>query len=298
MNENHRIPLKRLPLYIAAALGSSVLPLAAQATVLSAEASYTIDGTTVNLGPQVSATSVDILEFTGNGSVDIGIHTYGTYPPGNFGNRVSGDVNGTGSYDVSGVFSIDLDYTGPIFTFNIVPGEVSASGDVNFFGGDFVEASIEFLIEVDGQQAFSSTALARVDSLGNVMTSFTGVNLYSCSTNPAGFAGCTIAGGAYNLDLGGEGPHNIVYTLSANASGQILNTGYNCGGGDIGGGSGEAALAFIDDGSGGDGGFYNGPCGSVSRTGDPLGVAEPASLGLAGLGLAALARVRRKRQAA
>lgn len=282
---------KRLSLCIAAALSAAGAGTAQAVPTLHAEAQYTINGSTTVLPSQTSNTAVDILEFTGSGGVSIGLHTFGDWASKVFGNRASGDINGTGSYDVSGLFRLTIPdaEVGSSFTFNIIPGEVSARGpDGGFLNvGDFLDAFVELDISVGGASVFHSEASALLDD-DEATAGFTGNDIgFSCTNSLAsGFASCSIAGGPFTLD--GLGSGDLVYTLYAQARGNVTDSG-QCGSGGIGNGS-DFQLAFIGDGGEGGGAF----CGSVARSGDPL--PEPGTIGLAGLGIAALGLARRRKK--
>ncbi len=304
MKTAHLFTAKPLSLYIAAALGCA-MPLAARAVpVLQAQAGYNVPGTNnpgatpVSGSPQSSDTSVDILDFFTVNNVSMGVHTYGsTGTFTQFGNRVSSDVSGTGSYDLDGVLVLTLNDVGPTFSFNVIPGEVSATGSTGFVSGEFVNAHLNLSIEVNGTQVFMSDAVASASAGGVANASFTGADLgYSCSGGTSdGLAGCSLSGGPFSLDLpsllGGAAPtYDLVYTLSAEVHGNITQDHGDCGGFYNGSGPQPATFAV---GSGGNGGKVGAPCGSIARSGDPL--PEPGSLALAGLGLAALSAVRRRK---
>ncbi len=266
------------------ALLGSTLATSVQALPLHADAGYNIPatgsaGTTAATGsPQDSATAVDITDFFTIGDVSIGIHTFGSIGAfTQFGNRVSGDVGGTGSYDVDGTFRLTLPDAdvGDLFTFNIIPGEVSANGSAAFDTGDFVSAAIDLLITKGGTPVFHSAASAMSGAGGAVSSSFSDTDIgYTCGSG-AGNASCSLTGGTFTVDLTGL-TGDLVYTLFSEAHGNISRTYSDCGSGI--GGDGLFALAVaIGDGGGG------GSCGSVARSGDPL--PEPATLALAGLGL-------------
>ena len=284
---------------VLATLWAGMASLSAQALPLHVEAFYAVNGATTVVPSQDSSTNVDILTFPNVDNVQVGIHTYGTLDSfAQFGNRTSGDISGPGSYDIEGIFRLELGDLGSSFSFDVIPGQVAANGAAGGFAAlaDFVRGTFTFDLNLDGTQVFNQVIGAVVNHDVATATSTAlvgggiGINLgVNCSSSLAsGSANCSIAGGLNTLDLdalaGHGGPHSLIYTMTAIADGVVSDTS-SCGFGN-GGGGGEVAAAIIEGGG-------NNACGSIARSGDPI--PEPRSLSLAALALASVVGARRRR---
>ena len=275
-----------------------------QALPYNAHAGYEVDGTTVPLPGQSSATDVDILEFTTVNNLGVGIHAYGA--GGSFGSRASANFFGPASLAVvDSLFTLDLAGLGASLTLDVTPGEIAVRGLAGGMAvGDFLSSRLQFHIEVDGVSVYDNIISAGLDHTsanagefldpGNTVA--LNLGLTCGSSFVGGTASCIIGGGATPLNLdalaGHGGPHTLLYTLFAEASGEI-SAASGCGGGF--GGGGEVATALLINGDGGGNGGGN-QCSAIARSGDP--VPEPATFVLAPLAIAGAAVVRRRQRRA
>ena len=268
-------------------------------------------GTPIIVFPTIGG-GFDHLQFTGAGSNNIGIHTYGQENQNGFttfGSRSSGQ----GTYFVDGrvIFKTSGDFN--TFQFSFDGGEVSAIGSTGFVAGDYQLASMTVRITDaytydfdDGQgnagtgmgtQTLIDYALSINVGTGGALTllsadtgdvGFSGIGAINQSIGAGftGFASFFYSGGFQSLNLitaAGIMPpagmvtginHNIIYELATVAAGN-LTTAASC----LGAVSNfpvglEVAAAVIGGGEGGYGdAAFPAICGAGAQSGDPLGPA-------------------------
>lgn len=281
MKPHPALILKRLPLYISAAF---VAAAPAYSAPYHADAGYTLGGAAAVTEPaQDSPTSVDILTFTGDGTNDIGIHTFGS--AATFGSRSSG----TNSFDVNGLFRLTTSVSGDSFMFDIIPGQVAAYGSAGFGATEFESSHIHLSIKVDSVEKFASDALVTVGAGGVATNAQTGTDIGYIFNSGVGFGVYSISGGLQTLSGLGLGTHDIVYEMFSEAHGKVLAANLNTCLAPVfsGGGYGVATVAA----AGAD--TFLVRCSAVAQSGDPIvsptAVPEPATGSLLGLGLLGVA---------
>ncbi len=286
MKPHPALILKRLPLYISAAF---VAAAPAYSAPYHADAGYTLGGAAAVTEPaQDSPTSVDILTFTGDGTNDIGIHTFGS--AATFGSRSSG----TNSFDVNGLFRLTTSVSGDSFMFDIIPGQVAAYGSAGFGATEFESSHIHLSIKVDSVEKFASDALVTVGAGGVATNAQTGANIGYLFNSGVGFGVYSISGGLQTLSGLGIGTHDIVYEMFSEAHGKVLASNLNtCLAPVFSGGGGGNGTPTVVDGGGAGADTFLVRCSAVAQSGDPIvsptAVSEPASGSLLGLGLLGVA---------
>jgi PEP-CTERM motif len=209
-----RCSLRLKPVALAALGALSLLGAAPSAwsattvTFMQAKGDYTLDADTPvsqekTYTPASGDSFLDVIDFPSTPTSSAVLHSYGGVD-GLFG---SGSW-GTGLFDVTGSFRIDLDITNTqasaqnvAFSFHITPGTLSTT-PVAFGAGQFVETGIRFQIDKNlgsgSSSVFSSAGVLRSDAFGTNFSS-TGTDLYS---GVSGGTIQTIDGGSFTVDLG------------------------------------------------------------------------------------------------
>jgi hypothetical protein len=250
--------------------------------------------TDVPPGP-CSSSGLDALEFTGSGSNNIGIHTYGCgLGQFQFGSRSSGE----GTYFVDGHVNYSDTFTGTDFSFTVSPGHTGAWGSPGFASGEFQQGSMRLLLTIDSVTYMDESFSVRVDSTGTTASHGGTVQLLSF-TPVSGTSSFDYIVNALNDTINGlaDTSHTVSYDIFTEASGNITAT--------------SSCLAPVSQGGGG----YNQPtafggvgpsnfavyCGAGAQTGDPLppfprAVPEPGSGALVALGAAAMAIANLRRR--
>lgn len=292
-----------LPLCMALACGGTPA-YATTITGLQADASYTLGvaapvGLPTQTATPPATTSVDILSFTGDGSNNIGLHTYADSNSASFGSRASGD----GDYAATSNIKVTGGFSGGTFSSTVIPGQiyVQIPAGYVFSAGEYVSAHLQFSLVVDGVTTFLSDASLLWNAGGlTTGTSETagGFSIGYALSTAATFANYYFPSSTQTISGLGAGSHSFEYNILAEAHG--LTHSVTCAGGGGGGGQhgGVAGNPAVSDGTGGG----QGSCqpGSGAQSGDPLhSLPEPGSTALFGLGLAILLRsVRKERQSA
>ncbi|RZL36366.1 MAG: hypothetical protein EOP35_11130 [Rubrivivax sp.] len=253
----------------------------------------------------------DVIDFTGSGANNIGLHGYACKYDGvtSFGSRASGE----NTYSVKAIGGLDGSFStadGDGFTFDVSAGEVGAFGG-NFAAGEFQKASLTIKLQIDGMTYMDLAWSAEVGAGGVVTRSYDVApgSLTFAVSEAGGGAGESyfsygLAGDTFNIALA-DGDHLISYLMTAEASGNSVSG--VCSAVLYGDKGGEAAR-FAEGGQ--EGGPQAGPvftsyCGAGARTGDPFTDAiarvqdvqllpEPLSAGLTLTALLAAAGVRRR----
>lgn len=286
--------LRFLPPCLAVAWACGAPAYAATITGLQAEAGYTLDGSPAVTLPTQTATppgttSVDILQFTGDGFNNIGIHTYADSPSASFGSRASGD----GDYDAGSLITVTGTFSGDTFSSTVIPGQiyVQIPAGYVFDPGEFVSAHLQFSLAVDGGTPFLSDALLNWSAAGltsSTSESANGFNIGYTLTTGATFANYSFPSSTQTINGLGGGDHTFVYTILAEAHG--LTHPVTCAGG--GGSDGHGGINEQVAGEPGQGSCQPG---SGAQSGDPLhALPEPGTAVLFGLGAAVLARSSRR----
>ncbi|TDP63141.1 FxDxF family PEP-CTERM protein [Roseateles toxinivorans] len=165
-----------------ALLGSAAL---AQVTAMDATGAFSMNGgaTTNLLSSFPPNSSVDVLQFEGLGTSNVGLHSYGS-TSGDFGSRSSG----MGVYQVSGGFKLVQTVTNSSavaqsakFTFSITPGMVQNDIGSALGTGQYVEAGLKFDVKKGSGSIWDSSATLRSDELGTTASFGGDTSLYAGS---------------------------------------------------------------------------------------------------------------------
>jgi hypothetical protein len=298
--------LKFIPFITAALL--AVASGNASALALSATADWSLNG-----GASVSdsatappGTVADILNSDTAGSNSVFYHV-----GGNDGGYYASRVSGNGVFDITGEWKSSIDFTNPLpvsanatYSLLIENGELTINLPTSLNGGSGL-AEYELILSLNGSEFARSEAHLSMDSAGVVSLVKTGFDLggtydpsiasYSWGSTTTSFALGSIAAGA---------SFTIGVDVITHATLDTLND--TCGSGGKPNGVADAVNGATIAGNG------NSICGATARFGDPPGttfdpnnpnnpggggtvtIPEPGSLSLLGLGLLAVAGMRRR----
>lgn len=174
MSHQHPTRLLRAASLITLPIALTAFTPAAHALQMDAGANWSYNGAAAGTDSDGPASSgfVDILGWdsdTSNNANSIFYHTYGD-SAGNFGSRVSG----TGDFSITGQYSFSESYVAsmvnPVFSFNIVPGELAFYNLPALSGSDQLSASYLLDIRLNGVSIWDSYALLLINSSGQSLT--------------------------------------------------------------------------------------------------------------------------------
>jgi PEP-CTERM motif len=212
--KNRSLTMKPLALAVLSVLGlaGGASPALAETTVTSmvAKGAYLLDGVDAEsfaqtyVPPQPN-TFLDVIAFPRSTS---GLSTAVLHSYGGTGGVFGSGSWGTGVFDVTGSFRIDLDITNTqataqnvSFNFFITPGSLSVT-PVAFSGSQFVETGISFKIGKTlggtASDVWSSAGVLR-SAAGGTQFNITGTDIYSGASDGIYQS---IDGGSYQADLG------------------------------------------------------------------------------------------------